>query len=40
MWNITREDSQLFWGRDAGWKISVEPLRDTNPGMAQVDFKP
>ena len=29
-----------FWGGDARRKISKEPLRDINLGVAQVDFKP
>ena len=28
------------WGGDARQKISKEPLRGTNLGVAQVDFKP
>ena len=30
----------MFWGGDARQKISIEPQRGTNLGVAQVDFKP
>ena len=36
-----RGDSHAtLWGGDARRKISMEPLRSTNLGVAQVDFKP